>query len=73
MKLNNDSLASHRRISQSPPVAAVRMSRQDTAARTRSRSHNRSRLDHHGAAAAADLIYDNTTQMRQENFTIPPR
>jgi hypothetical protein len=59
-------------MGQSSLVAAMGMSRQDATARTCSRSHARTRLDHHRAGFAADLIDGNATLMRRQNFTIPP-
>jgi hypothetical protein len=69
---DNDLLTRHRRVGQLSLVAAMRTSRQDTTARARSRCRAGSRLDDDNAAVATDFIDDDTAQMRQQNFTIPP-
>jgi len=57
-QLDDNLLTSHRHIRQSPLVA-MRMSGQDTTARTGSRGHARPCLDHHTTAVATDLIQGN--------------
>jgi hypothetical protein len=69
----DDLLTGHSDVGQSSLIAAMRMPGQDATARTCRRSQTDPCLDHHTIVVATDLIDHNASQVRQQNFTIPPR